>query len=69
MLIEPDVALAPLQAPLAVQLPALADDQLSTEVCAVVMLAGASVRLTAGEGGGVLMTTLVVLLTPLQVTV
>ncbi|WP_229205854.1 hypothetical protein [Duganella sp. Leaf126] len=65
---DPDAALVPIQAPLAVQLLALADDQLSTEVWAVVIDAGASVMLTVGAGGGVLMVTEVLLVTPLQVS-
>jgi hypothetical protein len=66
---EPEVALLPLQAPLAVQLVALADDQLSVVLCAVVILAGASVRLTVGEGGGVATVTTAVLLTLPHVSV
>jgi len=65
---EPDVARLPIQAPLAVQLLALADDQLSTDVWVVLMAAGANVRLTVGAGGGELMVTEVLLVTPLHVS-
>jgi len=66
---EPEVALAPLQAPPAVQLVALAEDQLRVVVWAVVMLAGANARLTVGVGGGELTVTLAELLTLPQVRV
>jgi hypothetical protein len=69
MVTAPEMALTPLHAPLALQLAALAEDQLSTVLCAVVMLAGASVRLTVGEGGGVLTVTIAVLLALPQVSV
>ena len=57
---EPEVALAPDQAPVAVQLVALVDDHVSVELAPVATVLGLALIVTVGAGG-VLLTVTVVL--------